>query len=119
MQELLEARANPHAELIIQELLQDIRAWRLRVQQALQRLSNDPASGDIQRARAVLGEIVEHLEARVEETLNRATEEQLSAREREHFYRLLGAFRGLSETLVNYAASTGAIDWGRWREARF
>jgi len=119
MQELLEARANPHAELIIQELLQDIRAWRLRVQEALQRLSNDPASGDTQRARAVLGEIVEHLEARVEETLNRATEEQLSAREREHFYRLLGAFRGLSETLVNYAASTGAIDWGRWREARF
>jgi hypothetical protein len=119
MQELLEARANPHAELIVQELLKDIRAWRLRVQEAFQRLSEDPASGDTQRARAILAEIVERLEARVEETLNKASEGQLSAQEREHFYRLLGAFRGLSETLIGYTVTTAAIDWARWREARF
>jgi hypothetical protein len=47
-----------------------------------------------------------------------ATEEQLTARDREYFYRLLGAFRGLSETLVNYVGSAAAIDWRRWREAR-
>ena len=119
MQELLEARANPHAEFIIQEMLQDVRAWRLRVQEVLQRLSKNPAGGDTERGRTVLNEIVEHLEARVEETLNKATDEQLSIQEREHFYRLLGAFRGLSETIINYAASTAPIDWDRWREARF
>jgi len=59
MEELLEARAKPHAEFIIEELLQDIRAWRLRVREAFQRLSGDTASGDVQRARATLGEIVE------------------------------------------------------------
>ena len=89
------------------------------MQEAFQRLSKDPASGDTQRARALLDEIVEHLEVRVEETLNKATEEQLSAEDREHFYRLLGAFRGLSETLVKFADSTAAIDWARWRDARF
>jgi len=119
MQELLEARANPHAEFIIQELLQDIRAWRLRVQEAFGRLSRDPASGDNQRARAILEDILGRLEARVEETLNKASEEQLSAQDREHFYRLLGAFRGLSETLIGYVANAAAIDWVRWREARF
>ena len=119
MQELLEARATPHAEFIIQEMLQDVRAWRLRVQEVFQRLSEDPASGDTQRGRALLDEIVGHLEVRVEETLNKATQEQLSAEDRERFYRLLGAFRGLSETLINYADSTAAIDWTRWREARF
>lgn len=119
MEELLEARANPHAELIIQQLLQDIRAWRLRVREAFKSLSEDPASGDVQRARATLGEITERLEARVEETLNSASEEQLNTQEREHFYRLLGAFRGLSETLVQYATSAAAVDWARWREARF
>jgi hypothetical protein len=119
MQELLEARAKPHAEFIIEELLHDIRAWRLRVREAFQRLSGDTASGDVQRARATLEEIVERLELRVEESLNKATEEQLSPQDREHFYRLLGAFRGLSETTVQYVVHAAAIDWGRWREARF
>lgn len=119
MQELLEARANPHAELIIREFLQDIRAWRLRVQEAFQRLSKDPASGKVQRARVTLGEILKRLEDRVEETLNKATDEQLSAQEREHFYRLLGTFRGLSETLTGYVGNAAAVDWARWREARF
>jgi len=119
MEELLEARAKPHAEFIIEELLHDIRAWRLRVREAFQRLSGDTGSGDVQRARATLGAIVERLELRVEESLNKATEEQLSRQDREHFYRLLGAFRGLSETTVQYVVHAAAIDWGRWREARF
>lgn len=119
MQELLEARENPHAELIIQELLQDIRAWRLRAQEVFQRLSKDPASGNVQRARATLGEILNRLEQRVEETLNNATEGQLSTLEMERFYHLLGAFRGLSETLIGYAGNAAAVDWARWREARF
>ena len=119
MQELLEARAKPHADFFIQELLMDVRAWRLKVREAFQHLSDDPASGDVQRARATLGAIVERLEVRVEEALNKAGEGQFSIEEREHFYRLLGAFRGLSETLVQYVVSTRAIDWGRWREARF
>jgi hypothetical protein len=33
--------------------------------------------------------------------------------------RLLGAFRGVSEELVNFASLSGAIDWDRLREARF
>ena len=119
IEELLEARANPHAELIIQELLQDIRGWRLRAQEVFQRLSKDPASGNVQRGRSALGEILEHLERRVEETLNQATDGQLSAQERDRFYRLLGAFRGFSETLIGYAGNAAAIDWSRWREARF
>jgi len=119
IEELLEARASPHAELIIQELLQDIRGWRLRAQEVFQRLSKDPASGNVQRGRAALGEILEHLERRVEETLNQATDGQLSTEERERFYRLLGAFRGFSETLIGYAGNAAAVDWRRWREARF
>jgi len=31
----------------------------------------------------------------------------------------LGAYRGVSEALVNYAGSTGTIDWTPWQEARF
>ena len=69
--------------------------------------------------RTRLSEIVGHLEKRIEETLDKAAELQLSDRENEHFYRLLGAYRGVSEALVEYAGSSGTIDWTLWREERF
>jgi uncharacterized membrane protein YccC len=120
MQELLEARQNPQSEYLVRELLEDMRAWRLRIQKkAFQPLSEDPAVGDRERFSSALSEILAHLETRTEETMNRAGPDQVSDREGEYFYRLLGAFRGVSEALVDYAASADAINWQRWREARF
>jgi hypothetical protein len=43
----------------------------------------------------------------------------ISTRENENSIRLLGAFRGVSEELVNFARQSGGIDWARLREARF
>jgi hypothetical protein len=60
-----------------------------------------------------------HLEQRIEETLNKAADGELTERDAEHFYRLLGAYRGLSEATIAYTASADGIDWSRWREARF
>jgi len=31
----------------------------------------------------------------------------------------LGAYRGVSESMVRYAGSAGAINWHPWREERF
>ena len=43
----------------------------------------------------------------------------MSPGEGEDLYRLLGAYRSVSEALVDYARAAGAIDWEPWREARF
>ncbi len=59
------------------------------------------------------------LERRIEETMNHAAEGELSDQENERFYRLLGAYRGLSEAGVEYAAMAEGIAWERWRESRF
>ena len=40
-------------------------------------------------------------------------------RDEEKFYRLLGAYRAVSEALVDYAGDTADINWARWREERF
>jgi len=53
------------------------------------------------------------------EELDKAGKERFSARDGESFYRLLGAHRGVSEALVNYARSTDTIDWAQWSEERF
>jgi hypothetical protein len=119
MQELLNARANPQAELLVRELLTDMRAWRLKVQGAFQRLSQDPAAGEQETFRTGLDAAIKHLEARIRETLDKAPEGQLGTGEDENFYHLLGAYRGVSEALVDYAGSAGDINWARWREERF
>jgi hypothetical protein len=119
LQELLEERGNPQAQFLVQELQADVRAWRLRVQETFQRLSEDPATGDRETFRTKIDGILDHLEERIKGALDKAPEGQFSDRDGENFYRLLGAYRGVSEALVNYAGSTGTIDWAPWEEARF
>ncbi len=119
MQELLELRGSPQAESLLQELLPDFRAWHLGVQETFRRLSQNPAAGDQQAFRTKLDEIMIRLEARIREALDKAPEDRISDRDAENFYRLLGAYRGVSEALVEYAGNAGGIDWERWREERF
>jgi hypothetical protein len=90
-----------------------------RPESAFQRLSEDPAVGQRDAMLEKLKEIVQSLEGRIEDTMTAAADDQISGQEGENFYRLLGAYRGLSEALVNYSGSTVTIDWTRWREERF
>ena len=75
--------------------------------------------GDEDRFRTRLDEILSSLEARIQGTPDQAAEGQVGDRNGENFYRLLGAYRGVSEALVAYAGSAGQIDWSGWRESRF
>jgi uncharacterized membrane protein YccC len=119
MQQLLGACGNPQAQQLVQQLLEDFRAWRLGVQESFQQLSEDPASGEHDAFRTRLDRIMGHMETRIMEILDNAVDGQLSDQEAENFYRLLGAYRGVSEALVDYAENANVIDWTRWREERF
>jgi uncharacterized membrane protein YccC len=119
MHGLLETSGDPQAPFVLQELRRDIRAWRLKVQGTFQRLSEDPAAAEQETLRAGLADIMGHLERSIKETLERAPEGELSDQDGGNFYRLLGAYRGVSEALVDFAANAGVIDWTRWREERF
>ena len=119
IKELLEERGNPQAQFLVQELQTDLRAWRLRVQETFQRLSEDPTVGDREAFRTKLDGILDHLEESIKGALNQASEGLFSDGDGENFYRLLGAYRGVSEALVNYVGNTGPIDWAQWREERF
>ena len=118
MQVLLVACDAPQAPLLVRELHEDMRAWHLGVQSALQRLSDDPTPTAQESIRAGLATFMERIEERIRGTLDNATE-RLSDQDGENFYGLLGAYRSVSEALVDYAENAGAIQWDRWREARF
>ena len=103
----------------MQQLLEDFRAWRLGIQACFQQLATGPAAGERETLRKLLDEKLEHLEARMQDVLERAPGEQVSDQEAENFYRLLGAYRALSVALVEYVGNTAAIDWVPWHEERF
>ena len=119
MQELMDARESPQARFLVGELLTDVRAWRLRVQEAFLTWGGrgTPAPADVLRER--LTARLTQLERRIEETMNKATASDLSGEDRERLYRLLGAYRGLSEAGVEYARTAEGIEWDPWRESRF
>ena len=119
MQELMDARESKQSALLVRELLTDVRAWRMKVQEVFQGWSRDVevAPADVLRER--LTARLSELEGRIEHTLNTIGEGKLSDQEREYFYRLLGAYRGLSEAALDYAGTSDGIDWNRWRESRF
>jgi len=119
MQELIAESGSAQAPYLVQELQSDIRTWRVKVEETFQYLSEKPDAGKKDTLRTRLAGIIDHLEKRIEETLDKAAELQLSDRDNENFYRLLGAYRGVSEALVEYAGSSGTIDWTFWREERF
>jgi uncharacterized membrane protein YccC len=119
IRELHEEHSSPQAPFLAQELREEVLSWRLSAQNAFAQLESDPVSGDRETFRTRLDEIMGRLEARIKETLDRAAEGQVSARDGENLYRLLGAYRGVSESMVRYAGSAGAIKWEHWREERF
>jgi uncharacterized membrane protein YccC len=119
LQELLEERGNPQAKLLVQALQADVRAWRLRVQETFQSLAEDPAAGDRETFRRKLDGILDQLEERIKGALDKPHEGKLSDLAGENFYRLLGAYRGVSEALVNYVEGASTIDWAQWKEDRF
>lgn len=82
------ARDNPQAGILVRDLLEDVRAWRLKMQALFQALPRNPAA-------KTADELSEGL-----------AEGEISAADGEHFYRLLGAYRGVSEAPT---PSTGGV----------
>jgi len=118
MQQLLEACSDPQAQYLVQQLLEDFKTWSLRVQETFQQLSKDPAAGQHDVYRSGLDKIMDKMETRIMDVMNKAADGQLSDQEAENFYRLLDAYRGVSKTLVDFIGDTDDIDWPHWREER-
>ncbi|MGI9263331.1 MAG: FUSC family protein, partial [Gammaproteobacteria bacterium] len=119
IEELLEERAHSQSKILAKALSKDVREWRLAVQAVLRQLSKNPAAVEQEVLRRKLAETMEHLEKRIIETLDSTPEGHISERDGEKFYRLLGSYRGVSDALVDYAGSAGAIEWRHWHEERF
>ena len=119
MRELETTRGCPQSDLLIKELLDDVRAWRLVIESIFRNWSVSPAdhpAGDLDERLA--GKLAS-LEQRISATLDLPGAKSLDDRDYVNFYRVLGSYRGLSEALAAYARQATCIDWAQWQEARF
>ena len=119
MQELIEAGFFRQSDLLVRELLADVRRWRVSVQEIFGQLADKPEFAEAAALQSRLDAVLVRLEARIREALDRIDAARVSAEESGNMYRLLGAHRGVSEALVNFAGKTAGIDWARLREERF
>ena len=119
LQDLSVSGARPQTFPLGEDLSDDVRSWHLMVQKGFKRLSQDPAAGNKNKFQTGLSGVVAHLEAHLKLALDKPDKKRFSVRDCDNFYSLLGAYRGVCEALVDYAASAGAIDWAPWREERF
>ena len=117
--ELVEVSGSLRNQYLIDELGDEALDWRCGLQEAFVDLASTPADLQHETYRSRLDGLIDRLETRVRQTLDRSTQEQFSREDGEQLYRLLGAYRGVSESLVGYTAAAGAIEWGPWHEERF
>jgi len=118
LQELQEARGLPQSAQLTNALKTDMLAWRERVLDIMQQLSRDPAYRKrLERGR--LDNLLTGVENRIRQCLDSKTESELSSADEQNFYRLLGAYRGTSEALLDFAQQAAKVDWTPWYEERF
>ena len=121
IKEFVDARELPQADLLVTAVRDDLRAWRLTAQKQLRRWADDPALAALQGTEIWdrLVSRISRLEAQISETLRGVKEEQVSEEDLENFYLILGVFRGLSESGIEYSKAAERIDWTQLKEARF
>jgi hypothetical protein len=121
IKELVRARKLPQADLLVAAVIEDLREWRLTAQKQLRLWADDPALAASQSAamRDRLLARISRLEEKMGEALRGIRDGQLSERDFENFYHILGIFRGLSESGIAFSKAAEVIDWKAWKEERF
>jgi uncharacterized membrane protein YccC len=121
IKELIDAREMPQADPLVTSMLIELREWRQTAQQQLRLWADDPAVAT-SRAAAMRDRLTVRttiLEEKMGEAARDLEQGALNPGEIENFYRILGAFRGLSESGIVYSKAAEEIDWKAWKEERF
>jgi len=119
LQVLLDARASPQAPELMAKLLSEGSGWRTGLQNTFQRLSQYPVIENQLEWQAQLTDLMASLEVYVASALDNVDQVNVSRKDKENFYRLLGAYRSVSDATIDYSSTAGLINWEQWNEARF
>jgi hypothetical protein len=100
-------------------MTQSVHAWRESIESIFVKWSDNPGSESAVDLEQRLAAVLSALEQRIDATVEQADRQSFSEEEGENFYRMLGAYRGVSEAVVAYAGNAASIDWAEWNEEKF
>ena len=115
----LNLRSGPEAELEVQELGGEIAEWRGLLEQAFREWSSvverDPGPDLAEHLSVELPK----LSARIEEDVDRLQASVDDEAKSMDFYRVLGSLRAVTRAGVAYDRESREVDWAAWREEQF
>lgn len=117
--ELVDARPLDQAASLAAGGEADIRRWRDALADIASEIADDPGAVDPPGLNEALRHGIAALEQSVEALLNRAGSDALADGDLDNMYRVLGAYRGLTEGVIAYGRRATDINWMRMRESRF
>lgn len=119
IERLTETRDAGQAKPLARELRDDLDTWCESVEIVFHRWSENlqPEPGVALREKLVSW--MTGLDERIGRAMKQSEMETLDESDLEEFYRLLAAFRSVSEAVVAYAVAGCTIDWAQWREEVF
>jgi hypothetical protein len=117
--DLLNLRNSPQADRAVRDLGDEIGSWRELLEHAFHAWSGAEESDRRQDLDERLSGELARLNARVEEEVSRIQAGETGDAAGEGFYRVLGAFRGVTRAGLAYDKRSREIDWDAWREEQF
>lgn len=119
IQALFEVRRQVPKDAVLSVFLADIQTWIAGIQKVFDGLAEDPGSQVPEALQEQLTAMLYRFEGQIEAVLDKPDAVKISLEDGERMYQLLGAYRGVSKSTVDCAASARAIDWDAMREERF
>ncbi len=120
LQELLKARQKPLDGLHIETLAHDVYIEYCNIHKSFKNLSHEVNPKTVKNIHDQLQSSITYLENHLETTINKTiNDHSIHDVNRENFYLLLGAYKGLSNAIIKYAKVAENIRWEHWQESKF
>lgn len=106
-------------KLILPETIEELSKWDKGIENVFSTYCNDLDSPVSSQIKDSYVSHVHTLETIVNKNTKRIKLLEITADEKENFYRLVGSYQGLSLSLISYATAAEQINWNHWEEEVF
>ncbi len=121
LEDWFEANNLPQTPLLFNKTTEELEKWQAGIEDVFRHYQHNFDGLSSSRIQASLNQHVSHLETIINTHVKEIEQlkEQVTEQEKEHLFRLVGSYQGLSLALTSYASSAEQIDWAHWQEEVF
>ncbi len=119
VQDLNTEQSNHQSQVLTNELQKEILQFHQQIQMVLQSLVDQPNSIDPESLGKLFEGLSSQIDKRIETILDSDDSTSISEQDGVNYYRLIGAYYGLSKALVEYGTEAGQVNWQKLNEEYF